>query len=227
MRAAPLYRPANVGLFGETRIDYAAAADSYSADVIAMSATVRRPFELDGARWVCVGTGGNFTTYTSIRIYKLTPEREFDGVARSYTGKCLIDGGEFARNDPNGFYHGMTVQHGGKWYALTGPEFELLAEPTEVRGGLYQDEDEELATVSDEDFELDYSDEDVEEYAGDQLTFSQVDGAASSQAFAEWEAKYYPEPEFKCPDCWAESVDGSVCAGCLARRSDGSQLSMF
>ena len=36
-----------------------------------------------------------------------------------------------ARHDPNGFYHGMTVNHGGKPYVLSGPPAEL--EPGEPR----------------------------------------------------------------------------------------------
>lgn len=169
---AVLYRSPNSGLFGESRVNYDAAANSYSADTIGTNSKVRRPFEMDGALWVCVGSGGSFTRLTSIRIYKLTTAREFDGTPTNYRNKIDADGGRSARADPMGFYHGMTVQHSGKDYVLTGPEFELLSEPVQVHARADEDEDGAIENAAAE-FALDFVGG-AAEFAGDQMTFEGI-----------------------------------------------------
>ena len=167
-----LYRSPNSGLFGESRIDYDAAANSYSADTIGMNSKVRRPFEMDGSLWVCTGSVGSFTRLTSIEIYKLTPARDFDGTPTSYRNKIDIDGGYSARADPMGFYHGMTVQHSGKDYVLTGPEYELLSEPVQVRARADEDEDAAIDDAA-ADFALDFVGGSLE-LGGDQMTLEGI-----------------------------------------------------
>lgn len=169
---ATLYRSPNSGLFGESRVNYELAANSYSADLIGMSNKVRKPFAMDGSLWVCVGHSGNFHRLVSIKIYKLTPARAFDGIATNYRSKIDVDGGESARRDPLGFYHGMTVQHSGNEYVLTGPAYELLSEPVHVHMRADEDEDGAIEDIV-SDFALDFVGG-AAEFAGEQMTLDGI-----------------------------------------------------
>jgi hypothetical protein len=108
-------------------IDLAKALASYSADVIAMNGKVRRPVSCGGDLWVSIGGGGT-VAHRVTKMYRLVPIADFDGEVTTYSDKTRIwrDGdeypGDYARNDPNGFYHGMKVQHGSNPYVLCGPE---------------------------------------------------------------------------------------------------------
>lgn len=57
------------------------------------------------------------------------PEARFDGQPVTYRQRCT--GGDEARNDPNGFYHGMVVRYQGKEHVLAGPPLTLVPGPTE------------------------------------------------------------------------------------------------
>jgi hypothetical protein len=46
--------------------------------------------------------------------------------------KIHYDGGETARHDPNGFYHGISIKHQGKTAVLTGPP--LTFDPPQIPG---------------------------------------------------------------------------------------------
>jgi len=98
-------------------------AASYSADFIALHNRIRKPFTFQNGLWVCVGTS-HFGGRTS-RAYRLTEITHFDGEPTTYAEKTRDS--ESARNDPNGFYHGMTVNRGGRTYILTGPPAEFTA----------------------------------------------------------------------------------------------------
>lgn len=157
-----IYTPKNVGLFGQGDVNLAAALASYSADRIGEAGCIRRPFEMDGSLWVCIGMSaggqGSAGRYRSIRIYRLTPAAKFVDAATTYREKTMDC--EAARNDPNGFYHGITVKSGGQTFVLTGPEYELLAEPTAIAEPSTRDAD-------DEDYEDDELDDDDLEDAAD------------------------------------------------------------
>jgi hypothetical protein len=43
------------------------------------------------------------------------------------------DRAESARNDPNGFYHGMTVKHGSEAFVLAGPPLLFVADEEALR----------------------------------------------------------------------------------------------
>jgi len=89
---------------------------SYSADLIGPKSKVRRPFQLNGHRYVAV----SFIHHRKVSIakaYRLVPVGEFQGMPTSYADKNHKE----VRRDPNGFYHGMTVSQGGKTYVLFGP----------------------------------------------------------------------------------------------------------
>ncbi|MBL0922088.1 MAG: hypothetical protein IBJ10_08155, partial [Phycisphaerales bacterium] len=51
--------------------------------------------------------------------YRLGAIGAFDGAATTYAEKTRDS--EAARKDPLGFYHGMTVRHGGKQWVMCGP----------------------------------------------------------------------------------------------------------
>ena len=89
---------------------------SYSGDTIGMAGRVRRPFSLNSAFWIATSVGPYCVT-----AYRLTPAEAFDGAATTYPEKTASDGGESARNDPNGFYHGMKVTFRGNAFVLCGP----------------------------------------------------------------------------------------------------------
>ena len=96
---------------------------SYSADKIALQGCVRKPFVYQGVLWVCVGLCNH--PFECAKAYRLTDLDCFDGDPTSYADK--IRNSNAARNDPNGFYHGMTVTHGGTRSVLTGPEVVFVA----------------------------------------------------------------------------------------------------
>ena len=91
---------------------------SYSADRIGMSQSIRKPFAWQRGLWVCVGMASQ-RGHVIAKAYRILPLPAFSDPVRSYAEKTR-DGDE-ARADPNGFYHGMSVSHGGKTFVLTGP----------------------------------------------------------------------------------------------------------
>jgi len=107
-------------------------AGSYSADVIAMKGRVRRPFTFHGVLWVCVGIQ-NAAGRTAC-AYRLLDPDSFGEDATTYDEKTSNAGR--ARNDPMGFYHGMTVRCGGRDYVLAGPPVQFV-EGSDPQPGLF------------------------------------------------------------------------------------------
>jgi hypothetical protein len=103
---------------------------SYSADVIAMEGKIRRPFKWNDSLCVCTGSAGSALTGSGKQeheVYRLVPLSMFKDVPTTYGKKVSIEGGDFARNDPNGFYHSMIVKCGKQTYVLTGPPLTFVA----------------------------------------------------------------------------------------------------
>lgn len=98
-------------------------SSSYSADVIALQGRVRKPFVYQGVLWVCVGLCSR--PFECAEAYRLIDERLFNGEPTTYAQK--VRDSEAARNDPMGFYHGMSVTHGGRRYVLSGPQAVFVA----------------------------------------------------------------------------------------------------
>ena len=96
---------------------------SYSGDVIALKGRVRKPFRFQSQLWVCVGLSGR--DRSTAKAYRLIEAWWFEGTAVTYNEKT--HGGEAARNDPSGFYHGVRVSRGGESYVLVGPSVEFVA----------------------------------------------------------------------------------------------------
>jgi len=101
-------------------------AGSYSADRIAMQNAVRRPFRWNGAQHVSTGSFGPGERLVH-EAYRLVAIEVFEGVATTYAEKTRD--AEAARKDPLGFYHGMTVRHGGKQWVMCGPPVGFKAGP--------------------------------------------------------------------------------------------------
>jgi hypothetical protein len=101
-------------------------AASYSADRIGEGQPIRKPFDWKGSLWICVGMSNE-----RVEAYRLMHPQAFSGVPTTYRAKTVD--GDAARGDPNGFYHGMAVKHGGKDFVLCGPAVTLVAgEPPQM-----------------------------------------------------------------------------------------------
>jgi hypothetical protein len=92
---------------------------SYSGDRICEGRPIRTAFHWRGGIWVCVSTWGELAS-----AFRLTPLASYTAGATTYPARvgASPDAAEAARNDPSGFYHGVTVTHGGKSFVMTGPE---------------------------------------------------------------------------------------------------------
>ncbi len=112
---------------------------SYSADVIAMSGRVRKPFKWKGAPCVCTSISGSGLTDTGMQeheAYRIVPVGMFKETTVTYREKTArAEDAEAARNDPNGFYHRMTIKHGGESFVLCGPPMRFTAEASPERPG--------------------------------------------------------------------------------------------
>jgi hypothetical protein len=97
---------------------------SYSADRIGMGEPIRKPFEWKGSLWVCVSL-----SHEGAKAYRLMHPQAFKGEPVSYSAKTAD--ADAARQDPNGFYHGMTVKHGSQPLVLCGPPALLVAGESE------------------------------------------------------------------------------------------------
>lgn len=99
---------------------------SYSADRIGMGQPIRRPFRWQGRLWVCTGTRGG--SQIEAEAYRLVYPQAFAGTPVSYGEKTRKS--EAARANPDGFYHGIIVRHGGAEMVLCGPPVAFI--PGEV-----------------------------------------------------------------------------------------------
>jgi hypothetical protein len=112
---------------------------SYSADVIASNRRVRKPFTWNGALYVCTSITGSALTDSGTQeheAYRIVPVKMFTGTTKTYSEKTVkAEDAEAARNDPNGFYHGMTIKHGGESFVLCGPPVRFTAETSPERPG--------------------------------------------------------------------------------------------
>jgi hypothetical protein len=88
---------------------------SYSADVIASNGRVRKPFRWKDGLYVCTSISGSGLTDSGMQeheAYRMVPAKMFTGTPANYHDKTArAEDAAAARNDPNGFYHGMTVTH--------------------------------------------------------------------------------------------------------------------
>jgi len=110
---------------------------SYSADLIAECGRVRKPFKWQGGLCVCTGIRGSGLAESGTlehEAYRIVSARVFAGTMKTYREKTArAEDAEAARNDPNGFYHGMTITHGGESFVLCGPPIRFTAETSPER----------------------------------------------------------------------------------------------
>jgi hypothetical protein len=110
---------------------------SYSADIIASGQRVRTPFRHSGQSWVCVSIAGSGLTrsgFAELQAYRLTPESLYVGMPTTYRDRTAnADAAEAARSDPFGFYHGMSIKHGGEAFVLTGPPVHFVPDASPSR----------------------------------------------------------------------------------------------
>jgi hypothetical protein len=105
---------------------------SYSADRIASGQPVRKLFQHDDAFWVCTGvtrSGLAGRGRTEHQAYRMMPESVFSGTPTTYGAKISTgEMAEAARQEPNGFYHGVAVKHGHETFVLCGPPVRFIVE---------------------------------------------------------------------------------------------------
>jgi hypothetical protein len=118
---------------------------SYSADTIATAGRIRKAFRWQAQLMVTVSLSGR-GGIEQAEAYQLIPLKAFDGTATTYGQKTArAEDAEAARNDPNGFYHGITVKHAQKHFVLAGPPTVFVAEEGPARpDGTAQAEPEQL-----------------------------------------------------------------------------------
>ena len=100
---------------------------SYSADLID-NGRIRKPFRYNGQLYVCTSSVSGFYPHgiREAEAYRLLLAALFDGPTTDLHTKVGRDNGASARSDPNGFYHGITVDKQGQQYVLTGPPLTFL-----------------------------------------------------------------------------------------------------
>ena len=112
---------------------------SYSADVIATNSRVRKPFTRKNALYICTSISGSGLADSGKEeheAYRLVPARTFTGNTTTYHDKTArAEDAEAARNDPNGFYHGMTIKHGAEDFVLCGPPIRFTPDTSPERPG--------------------------------------------------------------------------------------------
>jgi len=110
-------------------VDYAASRLRGIGDIISSNSCeciarqlIEKPFRFQGSLWVAFGVqfhpDGN-----KAHAYRLVRAPKFYGVVMTYADKLSAGGGDAAREDPNGFYHGLFAAHNGVKYVVIGPDF--------------------------------------------------------------------------------------------------------
>jgi hypothetical protein len=108
---------------------------SYSADTIASAGKIRKAFRWQAQLMVTVSLSGR-GGIEQAEAYQLIPMKAFSGTSLTYAEKIgTAENAEVARNDPNGFYHGMRVKQGQEVFVLSGPPVVFVAEEGPGRPG--------------------------------------------------------------------------------------------
>ena len=82
---------------------------AYSADKIALEGKIRKPFRLKGWLYTATSVAGTVDSMMAT-AYRLMPPSHVDLQPRTYADLRL------RINRENGFYHGLSVNHGGEQY---------------------------------------------------------------------------------------------------------------
>ncbi len=128
-------RPSGAGLHGKARAGRPVKATS-TLPTAPMSSPRTAAFAShscgNGDLYVCTSITGSGLTESGTQeheAYRMVPEKMFTGTTKTYGQKNRQ--GRRCRgssNDPNGFYHGMTIKHGAEIFVLCGPPIRFTAE---------------------------------------------------------------------------------------------------
>jgi hypothetical protein len=117
---------------------------SYSADTIASAGKIRKSFRWQAQLMVTVSLSRR-DGIEQAEAYQLIPLTVFSGATMSYAEKIgTAENAEAARNDPNGFYHDMTVTQGRETFVLSGPPIIFVAEEGPARPSAESQSEEPL-----------------------------------------------------------------------------------
>jgi hypothetical protein len=106
---------------------------SYSADTIASSGKIRKAFRWQAQLMVTVSLS-RLDGRDQAEAYRLALVAAFPGTPTSYNARVgSAEDAEAARNDPNGFYHGILVRQGSETFVLAGPPLVFVPEETPDR----------------------------------------------------------------------------------------------
>jgi hypothetical protein len=151
-------------------IDTAKVAASISCECIATRATIKKPVTHCGALWVSTGCTWQHGVGAH-EVYQLVPLGDFAGESYSYNVKSGIwrEGdkypGDFARSDPNGFYHGMIVKHGADKLVLSGPPQIVVHVEKDFYADAAEDDDEDYGDGEPDEVDVDDEHDEEEEAA--------------------------------------------------------------
>lgn len=107
---------------GERRIGAGDIVASHSADRIALSGRIRKPFVWHDGLWVCTGIFGTRECVIA-DAYELVSLHLFAGDIVSHSTR-LADWA--TRSDPFGCYHRVRIEYAGHHFVLRGPKVRLI-----------------------------------------------------------------------------------------------------
>jgi hypothetical protein len=108
---------------------------SYSADTIASSGRIRKSFRWQAQLMVTVSFSRR-DGRDEAEAYRLVLAATFPGQPTSYSDRIgSAEEADAARNDPNGFYHGVLVRQGSETFVLAGPPLLFVPEEQPDRPG--------------------------------------------------------------------------------------------
>jgi hypothetical protein len=108
---------------------------SYSADTIASSGKIRKSFRWQAQLIVTVSLSRR-DGRDEAEAYRLVLATTFPGTPVSYNDRIgSAEDADAARNDPNGFYHGILVRQGSETFVLAGPPLLFVPEEEPDRPG--------------------------------------------------------------------------------------------
>jgi hypothetical protein len=100
---------------------------------------IGKPFSFGDVLWICTSSSSTGAAgYLRAECYRLTAPDRFTGDPTTYDrrahgGADEDDPAREARDDPNGFYHGITVKSGRATFILTGPPVTFVASEGQER----------------------------------------------------------------------------------------------
>lgn len=111
---------------------------------------ISSPFQSNGMLLTACGSKTDEEGFSYTPAYQLVAINEYPREATTYQEKTLLTmpdnwyeadqrkyAGDYARNDPNGFYDGMIVKQGSKSYVLMGPPVRIYGVAAALQQSLF------------------------------------------------------------------------------------------